>query len=904
MLAFAFEQKQVFGLCSKVLVEALKARRMVEKENGKVLKEKADEDSSPSGVKGALVCGRKARIAETSNVKLRASHLVGKTGTIVEVPQHPNTWYQVEVEGEEKPIKFQATALVPLDENGNELTPEPPSADKEDGKDEADSFITFEKSQYESLPSLADKDPNLWVGRDVIIKSGTMSGHLASVIRTGNGWIQLNVTARKGKWKDYMVAKRAYELVAPVGEEIEQLIKQLTAGRKKGEKLSAVKSVSDKRANDKSSPPRSRQIHVGYTVLIKQGQYEGKVGVVTSGGNGYFAIEVDGDDVVRKRNSHLEVINNCFGQKVVKKAVVVLDSEDTGKVLKFDRSKGIYEVVLDSNPKKVLKLPLTKFRVLKDDSESGSKEDSSDDLSSTSARGRSSLANDSNNDSDTNSVRYEKPSSASIRARSNRRQQRAQRRAKSKYSKNSKLNQQNLTKLQVSQRERREVILQYVNRALEKVYQYTPHRPNLQHYLDLIESDSTDPDADEDAYSPLVVSIPSCKVCNLEKLEDSERCWNPACWESPAYKPGAAPVRRDALPYAIKGARKPYCFAVAQSPRRPGFIDVPEYSFPRAETDNGVSRYTAGLKKLENEVVFSPLVEYQLKASKKVLGQRKRPRKPPRDQGLDGYFGRGWMYGRDSVIEDSSEPPESTSLAGMWLNDAENDRLSLQEAAKLSLDFRWRSWKDEDTTEVKNTPKKMKPHPTLEGAADLMSFANTSIPDSESKELEAETVRIKGLQAQETPKPKPPTPAALPLQAEKPETAVAKAKTEAPAVPKPASLPEPSVKQPERKKAKVEKVVAVKPAAAEAPVVVDAAKAPASQPPVKNNIAKVNATANGVKKGRETKVETSKSNETEKVESARALAQGSQSFMNNPGLLASNQWLQGIPASQHFMVSA
>jgi hypothetical protein len=44
----------------------------------------------------------------------------------------------------------------------------------------------------------------------------------------------------------------------------------------------------------------------------------------------------------------------------------------------------------------------------------------------------------------------------------------------------------------------------------------------------------------------------------------------------------------------------------------------------------------------EAETIVSPLLTFEYRAVPYTLGRRKRPRSEPRDQGLNGYFGRGW----------------------------------------------------------------------------------------------------------------------------------------------------------------------------------------------------------------------------------------------------------------------
>ena len=55
----------------------------------------SDEEAESSKVSHAqsLKRGTQVTIHRTENVQQRAPHLIGRIGTIKEVPQHPNTWF-------------------------------------------------------------------------------------------------------------------------------------------------------------------------------------------------------------------------------------------------------------------------------------------------------------------------------------------------------------------------------------------------------------------------------------------------------------------------------------------------------------------------------------------------------------------------------------------------------------------------------------------------------------------------------------------------------------------------------------------------------------------------------------------------------------------------------------------
>jgi hypothetical protein len=154
-----------------------------------------------------------------------------------------------------------------------------------------------------------------------------------------------------------------------------------------------------------------------------------------------------------------------------------------------------------------------------------------------------------------------------------------------------------VNRLLQTNKERQGIVLQWLYHDREKTSKYNQHRPDLRLWLDRIEGGGDDDAGDdaEDRYVPLLDKAVACPVCRLELQSRESRCWNPACWRSPVYEPGAAPLGSEregegdaagataasaakALPR--KGDPSSYVFAVAQSPRKPGFIEVHEKEFP------------------------------------------------------------------------------------------------------------------------------------------------------------------------------------------------------------------------------------------------------------------------------------------------------------------------------------
>ena len=77
-------------------------------------------------------------VKDSSVVRTRHPGIHGCRCTIVEVPQHPNTWFKVKLHNPpdspgkskyESPIKVQATSLIPLGEDGKPIPVEELEAD-------------------------------------------------------------------------------------------------------------------------------------------------------------------------------------------------------------------------------------------------------------------------------------------------------------------------------------------------------------------------------------------------------------------------------------------------------------------------------------------------------------------------------------------------------------------------------------------------------------------------------------------------------------------------------------------------------------------------------------------------------------------------------------------------------
>jgi hypothetical protein len=222
------------------------------------------------------------------------------------------------------------------------------------------------------------------------------------------------------------------------------------------------------------------------------------------------------------------------------------------------------------------------------------------------------------------------------------------------------------SRMEATRRMRQEMIAQYLVRAVERMERQmgVSRRPDLADYLDKIQGQ----DEDEDEYTAPLFPVAFCATCKLEKEAAADACWNMACWESPVYTPGAAPLSGDALP-----KRNANAFAVLTSPRRAGFLSpkpdraasahaasanaaaqLPKYECVVAVCGVGArwregthpggpaalcrSRFTAGKKRAENQVVVSPLVSFAYRAPVRWLGVAAASWGQ-----APGYFGPGWV---------------------------------------------------------------------------------------------------------------------------------------------------------------------------------------------------------------------------------------------------------------------
>ncbi|KAJ1448248.1 hypothetical protein M885DRAFT_590975 [Pelagophyceae sp. CCMP2097] len=180
----------------------------------------ADLRASPAR---ALKRGTLVSVRATDNAQARAPHLVGRVGTVKEVPAHPNTWFKVEFAAD-CVFTFRPSALRRVQANGSGSEAESAGRKRfkggSDDDDESEPRLVKGKpltakekklvgvaagAKESRLLSYSSLDAEKWVGLHVRIKAGRLAGSAGRILRSGNGWVQLRT--QQGE-----VAKRAYEL--------------------------------------------------------------------------------------------------------------------------------------------------------------------------------------------------------------------------------------------------------------------------------------------------------------------------------------------------------------------------------------------------------------------------------------------------------------------------------------------------------------------------------------------------------------------------------------------------------------------------------------------------------------------------------------------------------------------
>lgn len=196
--------------------------------------------SNSSSSDGSLAKGNRVLIVATDNTMQRVPQYIGQVGIVKEAPGntfvypcmkyctcahfnchyllqnltvHPCTWFKIKFDDGEV-FTFRPSALVGVGEDYNAETGEGiVYRSNHSSKHSTPEQIAFKGEKHVLTPVknpnpkwLSDLDGDLWVGAVVRITTGRMKGHEGTVLRSGNGWVQVE-TVTFGE-----VAKRAHEL--------------------------------------------------------------------------------------------------------------------------------------------------------------------------------------------------------------------------------------------------------------------------------------------------------------------------------------------------------------------------------------------------------------------------------------------------------------------------------------------------------------------------------------------------------------------------------------------------------------------------------------------------------------------------------------------------------------------
>ena len=286
---------------------------------------------------GTFSEGMLCLIKETTVVRNRHPGIHGCRCTVVEIPNHPNTWFQVQLHNPpasakkskyDDPIKVQATSLVPISKDGKPLpvdTPDRDDASEVASNSQAGKFSSSssspanskapssvlaneaadEKSQQETPKNrddyqngsgseagtlLSNTEPvDHWIGRRVIIKGGKQSNAEAIVIGSGNGWVQMLCTFEDGT------------LEGPNGESPKECAKRAHELKCKDAAPHPFDDPSFKGGNLASTGKRK------VSVIIASGRYKKRKGKVIGGGHGFYLVELRDGTTVLKTEEQLQV---------------------------------------------------------------------------------------------------------------------------------------------------------------------------------------------------------------------------------------------------------------------------------------------------------------------------------------------------------------------------------------------------------------------------------------------------------------------------------------------------------------------------------------------------------------------------------------------------------------------
>lgn len=172
--------------------------------------------SNSSGEHALLVKGSKVVIIETENTLHRLPQYIGQIGIIKEAPVHPTTWFKVKFE-DGVVCTFRPSALMHVSDdaqNTKTVGARDFRSGSEGGTSKRDEStrthlhmgVAGGGVQAGNGMLLNELHGDLWVGAKVKATTGKMTGLEGIVLRSGNGWVQVEL-ATYGE-----VAKRAHEL--------------------------------------------------------------------------------------------------------------------------------------------------------------------------------------------------------------------------------------------------------------------------------------------------------------------------------------------------------------------------------------------------------------------------------------------------------------------------------------------------------------------------------------------------------------------------------------------------------------------------------------------------------------------------------------------------------------------
>ena len=793
--------------------------------------------TTSAGHMSTLSKGAKVIIRGTDNVVQRFPGRAGMVGKIVDVPQHPNTWFRIKFK-DSTVVTLRPSALTLLS-TFHKIKTGRAKAKKKSLKN-AKGGGSGSGALKASKTLIAHLDPKKWIGHKVVLVGAKEPGGVATVLGCGNGWIQLSDDSGND------ISRRAYELAIPQGVAIDDdgnpKVSASSSTKKKiksngkassrdGERLPSVSSASSGGSDAFSGG-------LGDMVLITQGTGEGKKGKVVSAGNGYFCIEISGagfaGTTLQKRKWELEALSGGSSRltaprsgsggnrprsgsssskrsnssssstnKYMNERVLVnvsgCTSRITGTVVKSGH--GFYTVQLDRNSaKKVANVDgrlMKRKEEIRIIDEEGNIIDGGEPFKIAPSKPKTSSASAKKAAKEREKRKQEGKREQKEKEK---RKPKPRRRSRTPSPSPSPVRGAPKSKLEATVYQCRERVLGWIGRYNEKLREYVKHRPNLQFWAERINdtwsrgdfvlpaptpassskmevegegdekekgaaaaSSSSAADADgeyrapipderaftsaslkgeapdeEDEFTPALWAAPFCRVCRLEKENAEDACWNAACWASPVYRPGAAPLDAMAIPKKVSDRT----YAIAQSPRKRGFISVKS---PRAGTaDVGIdgdfaprtilrhSKFTAGRKAEEQNVATNPLVSHGLRAPVYWLGRKNRPPVPPRDSSNCGYFGVGWLSDPDS--DSDYDPDDFDPTQGPPTRDS-------------FLEYRWRSWAaavpDTSSHEKGGANNAPAVHPQLSSATALMKMAYGMVEEADVKAVKRSFSRIK-----------------------------------------------------------------------------------------------------------------------------------------------------------------